>query len=62
MPITYIRLTGRDVWHFRSDCHHVPDRADRAFIVRKTKPRSGEFCNECRSKARADKRLKRKRG
>lgn len=65
MPVTYQQIVGRDVWHFHPECHHLM-RSLKALTDktwRNSKPRSGEMCNECQAKARADKRLtKRKRG
>lgn len=63
-PMNYICSYGRDTWHFHEHCHHMKR------IMKETariywcasKPKSGEMCNECQAKARADKRLKRKRG
>lgn len=66
-PVTkYFRFAGCDVWHFHPDCHHRR-RHSKALAFysgfQRTKPRSGEFCDECRAKARADKRTQaRKRG
>lgn len=65
MSITYHRLLGRDVWHFHPDCQHMHRwfRSSVEIIKRTTKPRSGELCNECQAKTRADKRTQaRKRG
>lgn len=61
MSLVYRRLVGRDTWHFHKDCHHGKAKLWDVFTT--TKPRSGEFCNECQAKARADKRTQaRKRG
>lgn len=64
MPVIYRKLTYSDCWHFHDDCRHmrrVVSHWPSRLIIRAVKPRSGEMCNECQAKARADKR-KQKRG
>lgn len=55
----WFRFAGSDVWHFHPSCHHMA-RSMKALKFysgfRRTKPRSGDLCNECKAKARADKR------
>lgn len=63
MPMSYHQIIGRDVWHFHPGCHHLM-RSLKALTDknwRTSKPRSGEFCDECLAKARADKRTQAKR-
>lgn len=59
MVTLYYRLKGRDCWHWHTQCHHLKAalKAAREFgALRDSKPRSGEFCDECISKTKADKR------
>lgn len=67
MPVTfYRRLKHRDTWHFHVSCQHykhiITEVSYMMSILRNTKPRSGELCNECQAKSRADKARARKRG
>jgi hypothetical protein len=48
----YRRRRKRDVWHYRPDCSNWPADDARTVIHSHGKPRSGEFCNECRAKAK----------
>lgn len=51
-PITlWRRLTESDTWHFVPSCSNWP--ATRDSVTRKSKPRSGELCNECLAKQAA---------
>lgn len=59
--MSYHRIIGRNVWHFHERCHHMKRIIKRITTLtggnfRITKPRSGEFCDECRSKAKKDRR------
>lgn len=57
----YVRILGRDTWHFNERCQHMKRIVKRLTDanLRGTKPRSGEFCDECLAKAKADKRAAR---
>lgn len=61
----YRRIIGRDVWHFHERCRHMKRLMGETDGIywRALKPKSGEMCNECMGKSRADKRTQtRKRG
>jgi len=47
MTRTYRRKINRDTWHFCMNCRHWP-KTD--YESRKRKPKSGEMCDECKSK------------
>jgi hypothetical protein len=47
----YRRTKGSDTWHFCRNCTHWPTTN---YESSQTKPTSGEFCNECLAKERAD--------
>jgi len=47
VAIVYRRKRSKDTWHFCSNCRHWP-RLD--YESRTEKPKSGEFCDECKSK------------
>jgi hypothetical protein len=51
--MTYRRRNGSDCWHYVAHCRWWPVSPKHQFVERDTKP-SGEFCNECRSKRKAD--------
>ena len=51
----YARLEGRDTWHFHPRCRHLRE-SKRPRAIKATKPRSGEFCDECLAKTRAGQR------
>lgn len=48
----YAKRPGNDTWHFCSNCSNYPTGP--GVIKQTTKPSSGEFCNECKSKRAAD--------
>lgn len=56
----YRQLSGRDVWHFHPDCHHMMGnfrlKNDPRTKVSVRKPKSGELCNECLSKVKRGKK------
>lgn len=52
----YCRLKYRDTWHFEQGCQHfirisTLGRYNEFAIMRRTKPKSGELCDECRRRA-----------
>jgi hypothetical protein len=53
----YRRRRGADTWHFNGRCQHWP-REDEEFtslhLEEGQRPRSGELCNECLGKERAE--------
>jgi hypothetical protein len=53
MTTTYRRKRNRDTWHFCSNCRHWPTSD---YESTKEKPKSGEFCDQCRSKRSNDNR------
>jgi hypothetical protein len=42
------RLKSSDTWHFCANCSNWPRSG---YKRTRTKPRSGELCDECRAKA-----------
>lgn len=47
----YRKRIGSDTWHWCSNCSNWPTgRAELDYVVRYSKPTSGELDNECRSK------------
>lgn len=55
----YRKRIWSNVWHYVRSCHQYPSDAmiNRGGAVqRESKPRSGDFCNTCRSKAKRAKR------
>lgn len=65
MAKSYRRLNGRDVWHFRPDCQWwlwmTYNKPLDAYVVKNSKPRSGELCNECLAKQRREDAVKKVR-
>jgi hypothetical protein len=47
MAKEYRRRKGSDTWHFCSNCSNWPGVG---YERSRSKPRSGELCNECKSK------------
>ena len=47
----YKKRKGSDTWHWCSNCSKYPTGHD--MDVSYSKPRSGELCNECKSKESA---------
>jgi len=45
------RKGGYDTWHFCSNCQNWPTSN---YEEKATKPTTGEFCNECQSKQKAN--------
>ena len=43
----YRRRKGNDTWHFCSNCSNWPQLN---YDTATEKPKSGEFCNECKAK------------
>lgn len=43
----YRKRRGSDTWHFCSNCSNYPKSG---YESSTSKPSSGEFCDECRSK------------
>jgi uncharacterized protein (DUF433 family) len=48
--VVYRRRVGRDTWHWCKNCSFWP--AD-GYEENSSKPRAGDFCNECRAKQAA---------
>lgn len=48
----YAKKEGSDTWHFCSNCSNYPTGS--GVTKRPDKPSSGEFCNECLAKRKAD--------
>lgn len=56
--VTYMQLNNSHVWHYHPMCQHyrsISIRLPQGTKVTQKKPRSGEFCDECRAKERQDK-------
>ena len=47
MANVYRRRNGNDTWHFCRNCNNWPTSG---YKEQASKPTTGEFCNECRSK------------
>lgn len=47
----YRKRETSDTWHWREDCSIWPTKD---YTERKTKPKSGELCNQCAAKDRKD--------
>jgi len=54
----YRRRIKSDVWHFHPLCQHWQVLAGVEFIEKHSKPKSYEFCNECRGREKADQRAR----
>jgi hypothetical protein len=50
MASSWRRRRGNDTWHFCSNCSNWPTYD---YEVSYSKPSSGEYCNECKSKKAA---------
>lgn len=48
----YRRRLKSDVWHFHPECQHWMVQAGVEFTEKRSKPKSGEWCNECMAKAK----------
>ena len=48
----YRRKKGRDTWHFCTNCSNWPKLS---YDSNNSKPKNGEFCNECKAKEKAKK-------
>lgn len=56
--VRYRRRKHSDVWHFHQLCQHWQVVAGVEFIEKRlSRPKSGELCNECLAKARAEAKL-----
>lgn len=53
-PLLYRRRKKSQVWHDHPECQHWTVMGVN-FIEKRTKPKSGERCNECMAKRRRDK-------
>ncbi len=54
MKTFYRRRVTSDTWHYHVLCRWWPKLKDK-YVCKDKKPSSGELCNQCRAKARADK-------
>lgn len=55
----YFRMDFSDTWHWMPNCHYVKSWSDRKLLlhfVYSNKRPSGDLCNECKAKERAQKR------
>jgi len=51
MAATYRRKKESDTWHFCTNCSNWPTSG---YVEQYTKPTTGELCNECQGKKKAD--------
>lgn len=45
--VTYCRKAGSDTWHWCKNCSNYPSTC---YETSRTKPTTGELCNQCKSK------------
>jgi len=47
----YRKRKGSDAWHWCKNCTNWPPLSQNP-VVKHSKPTTGEFCNECKAKAK----------
>lgn len=45
----YRKRKDSDTWHWQQDCSNYPTKVES--VQKYEKPKSGELCNQCKSKA-----------